>query len=616
MRPELVCTLALVACVALLGTSAEVGVKDTPSDLSLRVLSSHGTYRGLTPDGPIDPTAGSSERPSVPEGWTAFGMTIDWANYTLPDYPGMNRTVDGYTMEDSPIITNAGPNETLSAYFINDSNDLVAFDFATGSVTLLHSWNAEYISSDTDSELNAYETANGSVVGLYNIGFAAPYQYVSEEQYNLQNDSFLSVETSIANPGTYGQTGFGLLNMDGWMYWFGHYQEQMDFYNVYSGLLVQGDSLRSYYVGWNSPVYVPSVGQVIESINIVPWVEVLAVSLRFVAGEPRMVERVFNSSAENFISGLDDNNMPYFFKVLPNGTTLLWGIESDTSDGGSTYHDLEVWLFPDISEDRVESVTELGEVGTTDSSAMAFPDPSGYFLNGFNAVTGSATYQAPFLDPLNQTVIYATNSPWLNQYFASTGFASGFNSTGYAWDNQWVFAGGGGFENAVVEGAHVTVYWLPAYLSELRASGSVGSPIDLSVTNETRRSVSLNWQDPSFGSFTNISLAYGPNPASLSTMLFAGRATAIDVTDLVPGTTYYFVLVPWNGDEPGGPSNEVNATTRGEKPVAGGPLVPESEVVLLGALSVSTVATTIALRRLRPRKPSSDGAGSARKGSN
>jgi Fibronectin type III domain len=608
MRAAVVRASVLVVCVALLGASSAVGAGDSARVLSARGLSSSSGSLELESDRLIDPTAGSYEPPALPTGWTALGLTIDWNNYSLPDYPGMNRTVDGYTMEDSPVIATAGPNETLFAYFINDSNDLVEFDFATGVVTLLHSWNADYISSDSDNELNAYETSNGSVVGLYNIGFAAPYGFVSEEQYNLQNNSFLSVETSIANPGSYGQTGFGLLNMDGWMYWFGHYQEQMDFYNVYSGLLVQGEPLRSYYVGWNSPVYVPSVGQVIESINIVPYVEVLAVGLSYAGGEPVMEERVFNSSAESFISGLDDNNMPYFFKVLPNGTTLLWGIESDTSNGGSTYHVLEVWLFLDLSEDRVDSVTELGEVGTTDSASMAFPDPSGYFLNGYNSVTGSASYQAPFLDPLNRSIIYATNSQWFNQYFASTSFAGGQNGTGFSWYNEWTFAGGGGYENSVVDGDHVTVYWLPAYANELRDSRSVASPVNLSVTKVSRNSISVSWEDPPPGSFTNISLAYGTNPSAPATLLSTDDASSIEIPDLDPGTTYYFVLVPWNGNEVGGPSNEVNATTLGEKPVTASPSVPESEVVLLGASLVAVGTAVVERRRVRALRLPGNGA--------
>jgi hypothetical protein len=608
VRASIVCSLALVICVALVGLHLGAGPHDAPVD---RIQSGQPRVDPSPESGSdrlVNPKAGHFPQPAAPDGWTELGMTIDWTNYTLPDYPGMNRTVDGYTMEDSPVIATSGPNGTLIAYYINDSSDLVAYDFATRAVSLLHSWNADYISPDSDSELNAFDTANGSVVGLYNIGFAAPYGFVSEEQYNLQNATYTSAVTKIAKSGTYGQSGFGLLNMGGWMYWFAHYQAEMDFYNVYSGTLVQGQSLRSYYIGWNSPVYVPSVGQIIESINVEPYVEVLAVSLCFVAGEPRMLERVFNSSAENFISGADDNNMPYFFKVLPNGTTLLWGIESDTSTGGSTYHDLEVWLFPNLSYDRVDSVTELGEVGTTDTAAMAFPDSSGYYLNGFNSITGSASYQAPFLDPVSRSVIYSTNSQWFNRYFTSTNFASGYNTTGFSWYNEWTFAGGGGFENAIVQGDHVTVYWLPADVSELHASNSVGSPVDFSVTNESKTSISLAWEDPSTESFTNVTLAYGTAPAAPSTLLSVGHASSIDIQDLVPGTTYFFVLIPWNVGEVGGPSNEVSATTLGEKPIVGGSSVPELEFVVLGALALSLVAATVAVHSRRPRRPPSDGA--------
>ncbi len=104
----------------------------------------------------------------------------------------------------------------------------------------------------------------------------------------------------------------------------------------------------------------------------------------------------------------------------------------------------------------------------------------------------------------------------------------------------------------------------------------------LTVTGTTNRSVSLAWQNPESGTFTNITLEYGTSESVLSQHLSLGIDSSYIVTGLTAATTYYFEVQAWNGTAMGTPSNEVSTITSATPP----------PVVVVGASALTVTAST------------------------
>jgi len=128
---------------------------------------------------------------------------------------------------------------------------------------------------------------------------------------------------------------------------------------------------------------------------------------------------------------------------------------------------------------------------------------------------------------------------------------------------------------------------------------------DLVVTGTTTANVTLSWTNPRSGTFSNLTVEYGTNAASLHEHVSIGTVSAYTVVGLAPSTPYYFEVVAWNGSTQGAPSNVVSATTATPSGSGGGGLsAGELELVEIAAVALAVVALAVVLlRRRRPTRP-------------
>jgi hypothetical protein len=444
----------------------------------------------------LTPEHGSGDYPGPPSGWTQYNQTIDWVNYTLPNFPGTRYfCITPCFNMDSVVIAN-DPAGQLTAYYVATNQSLVAYDLETNTSTVLVStWLVNLTAADGPAMVRGFQDASGNVTVLFLMG-ATSTNKLAIQWYSLTNGSYDLVYTDIYNLYKYdvvdsGQ-GYGVLSATGWTYFMPN-STAIEVYNIFSNqsLILSTRGLPA----WNSPTYVPTASQVMEDVNDPSnhTVQVEVWNLSLIGGTPTISYRMLWSASESFITSNDANNMPYFFD--PNGSeTVTWGLGVSS---GANCHDLIVNLFQNLALDAVSGVVNTSQVCTSDSSVGAFWDTSGYYFNGYNGAYENAQYQAPFLDPLNESCIFASNSSWFNAFVTSHDFTRGagprvntwsfFTRTGYL----------DGFLNGNVPtnytGGILTVYWLPKYTDEFGpippippsisvspASGRVGSTVEVS----------------------------------------------------------------------------------------------------------------------------------------
>jgi hypothetical protein len=396
---------------------------------------------------------------------------------------------------DSVVIANNTLGQ-LTAYYVATNKSLVAYDLKTNTSTVLVPlWLTNLTAADGPAMLSGFQEPDGNVTVLYHMG-ATSTNRLTIEWYGVVNGSFDLVYTQIYNQYGYDVTdlgqGYGVLSDTGWTYFMPN-QTRIIAYNIYSNQTV--NQTTSALPGWNSPAYVPTANQVMADVNDYDnhTIQVEVWNLTQLGGSWTIDDRMLWSAANSAITGVDANNMPYYF--TPNGTqTLVWGL--GVSEGFAC-HNLVVDLYQNISEDNVSAVENTGAVCTTDMSVGAFWDTSGYAFNGYTGPTEDAEYQSPFLDPLNKSTVYANNSVWFNSYITSRDFTRGAGPR----VNTWSFFTISGFVNGFLNGnvptnftgGILTVYWLPEYTGEFGPipppplvisvnpdEGPVGSPVIVS----------------------------------------------------------------------------------------------------------------------------------------
>jgi hypothetical protein len=543
------CRVIIVALVLtmVLGGSLD-GVNVSQVGLPESHVSSNPTLS-------IDPSSNTS----VPSGWSFANRTIDWANYTLPYFPGTRYYNGPANILDSPVIATSPSTGTLTAYYVNGSSQLVAYSPGSAGVATIGTWPTNLSDYDSPSLVQGFQNASGNVTALYEMGAVAS-GYVWVAWYSLLNGSYHLANTTIFEGLTPVDIGLGAASTDGWVYWTDAEMVRVDFFNVYSGQLVTSSwpALNA----WNSPVFVPTADQIVEDSNcpLNNTIEVRVANLTFPDGSATVDSRTFWGGPYPFITGADSDNMPYFFNVTSFGT-LVWGLGANQEGPGATFHVVQISLNQNLTLDAILSVVDTGSIGTTDTGAFAFWDESGYFLDGYDGyVNGSdsAADQAPFLNPLTESVIYANNSDWFNNFLTSRNFAFGVGP----WINTWEFIGPTtGWENAVLYGSTenrscgsictMLLYWVPDPRSAM-TSGTPEPPYDL-TSRSTTTTITWTWSQSSANSLTNdtIYLFNGPNCSSSSFLRGSstnGPADTFTESGLTDGGARYSAFVTsWIG---------------------------------------------------------------------
>jgi Fibronectin type III domain len=554
----------------------------------------------------VVPASIHPEIPGNPSGWTDWNQPVSWKNYSLPYFAGTrdffsstSGSVDN--IFDSPVITQQNPTRTLTAYYVNSSGELLATNLVTGVSTNIHAWPTNWSNFNSPNMIQGYQGTNGTVSALYEMG-NIPLSgnshgyggYIWVAWLSLYNDTYRVANTTIDIGATEANYGQGAWTGNGWVFVSNNALTTVWYFNVYSHQLISLATMAP-LSNWNTPVYVPVVNTGVEDVNVPSnnTVEVRVFDVNFTTGT--IAWRSLWSGAESFITGQDENNMPYLFAETAGGMDL-WGIGSNSVGGGATYHDLEMRLYPNIASDAVLALTNTGSVGTTDANGGGYWDQSGYALNGYNGYGNSGTYQAPFIDPLNDSIIWATNSTWLNNFFDSQNFAFGAGP----WVNAWsFFPSTVHWEDAVLyDPGHPTtscgstcdllIYWLPSQTTEFaNTPPAPGTPTFSSVTVN---SATASWvQAPGGGILNDTDFLYtGGSCSGSATAISAGAATTYNFTGLIGGTTYSVSIAAWNVTGQGAFSNCAAFTTLAFGGGAAGP-GSSSLFVLVGGSAVAVV---------------------------
>ncbi len=545
-------TVAAVLAVALLAVSS-LPAGGVPAGAA----ASHAPP-SLGSVGPTGATPGPSRATvalSIPAGWTTWNQTIDWRNYSLPYFPGTRHWFSSTdNIFDTPVITDQNPSGVMTAYYVNASSQLLAESIPSGTTETLSAWPTNLSNFDSPSMLQAFQSWNGSVDVLYEMG-ELPTDYVWVAWYSLTNDSSYVVNTTIlGTPSVSQNVNLGVWNASGWVYYTNTAMTEIDFFNIFSHQLV---SLTAPALpAWNSAVYVPSAEQVVEDVDQVSNGTLLVRAFNLTAADTiAYVDRWGGS-----VVGADVENIPYLFRVA-GGRTTLWGLGAS----GAGNRVLNISLDRNLSQDGSPTTAPTGSFGTTDETAAAFWDTSGYFLNGYNSHV-SAAYQSAFADPLNRSEIVASNSTWFPTFFSTYNFGFG----GGPWINSWHFVGpSAGWEGAILQNGTASghscgtvctllIYWLPSMTNEFGPLNRTlpppvpripPPPTELTASNRTTTSVQLNWSNPAGGGLLNdtVYVALGSACGAPTTILSVGVTTEYTVAGLAGGTEYAFSVTAWNG---------------------------------------------------------------------
>ena len=256
---------------------------------------------------------------------TPYHVGVLTENITIPITFNSTTSGDGYV---SPIFSKYVPSGHLTMFFPlkNDSNNIWEYDLYThqgkilpfvmigqGSTTFGH----------YDNNIQPFIMYNGEILDLYSIGAngsGLPYQVYA---YYLNNNTLFHREFPFLTNATGTETAVQVSNS-----WFiGDFQPpsgstlQYAFaFNIFNGMFLN-TSFNIPLNAWNSIAYVEGTNLSIEQINdpsnntlvnIIFWIS----EINGVYHLNHLIKYFYSS----LITGMDENNMPYFERVLSNGT--------------------------------------------------------------------------------------------------------------------------------------------------------------------------------------------------------------------------------------------------------------------------------------------------------
>lgn len=515
-----------------------------------------------TTEAPPNPASCAAQSISIATAanWLALCAPIDWQNFTLPHFPTASATqevnivVDGVPNLDNPVVTDRGPNGQMTAFYIvwtGGASWLASYDLQTSTYTLLHQWAILNFQTAPDM-LHAYVSPYGTVPYVFTVG-TDNSSIVHVEEYWLTNGTYVDRTTAIsggvnANGGGYAANGYAwFYNTDtgsGTAYIIDPWDGQ-----VWSRSLPNSPDE-------NSIVFIPTTQTVVNeaslgnnTVYMEPWT--FNVTTDTFAYKP-----VWSPAYSGSLSAGVENDMPWFFKVFPNGTVETWGENADSGSSSTTFHTFVLWTFANVARDHETALLQDGKSGTGDQATVALWDSSGYSLNGYDHEGSTPQYQSPFNNPLNQSDIYASNSAWFNSFMTTTAWGWGSDASSPYWDDAWDFEAVSGWEFMTQTGAKTMLYWLPTYNS------TEFSAYDITPVTETGTSVSLAW-GPLPNGTTAENISYGTSENILNHNLAIGPYTSDGVYGLSPNTTYYFEVTAWDGTTELNITDEVSVMTVG-----------------------------------------------------
>lgn len=226
-------------------------------------------------------------------------------------------------------------------------------------------------------------------------------------------------------------------------------------------------------------------------------------------------------------------------------THLSLGLESSTTVGGlvpaTTY-----WFALVAWNGAIPGPPSVEVEGTT----VSLPAISSLNVTGVNETWIALEWTNPTAPFTNLTVEYGNSSTDLSIHLSLGVIAPEYTVLGLHPASTYWFevvpwnANFAGFGSPKVEGT------------------TVGLPVvsGFQVTTATVSSITLAWTNPTTP-FTNLSVEFGISPTGLVHSESVGRVTGYVVTDLAPGTDYWFSVVAYDGSLSGPASAEIEGAT-------------------------------------------------------
>ena len=405
-----------------------------------------------------------------------YFTNIAFVNFTIPNYNPLllydkgyyvSSTVTGsYNDYTSVIMSRYNTFHTLGFYYINNSMDLVFYNYFSNTTNILinnmHILDFNYMSSDGYGYLNYYQNLNGSIEWLYWYGNESGYYHVYE--FNLYTGILTNINTTIIFQSSIYQ--IEMFNSNGYLL---YSSESNDTVIVFSntGQIYKSKVANFNFPEGNSPEYVPTTNTFEESYSS-------GSTIYFTLAQFNTTTNTFANltlSANTGVSSSSDvNNNPTYITTLTNGTILMYGL-SMASNTVFNYNTL--YIYKNITKDSM-GASYYGH------SLWSSELQSNNVIISQSQLIQQGSYGYPYNTVENSVFPFIYFNP-INSY--TNGYASAFESSNSRWFNNLLFnvtyydttstglydiAGYNGYLNyipTVKATNQITMYWLPQYTS-------------------------------------------------------------------------------------------------------------------------------------------------------
>lgn len=447
---------------------------------------------------PVNATAIQNNNTNV-GGFTVYNTTIDWQNYTLPNYNHNQENVNANTGAyrggmhgyNIPIFSRHNVFNNAGFIYQNTNNKLVFYDIQNNTeIILTNSWHnltLYYKGTNgwaTRSEYFYTQYNNGSMDDVWNWGNVSGYMWL--QVYFFNNNTYYYANSTILTNNTIGNSGY-----------YGWYQLALNATFYYS---YRDTNSNDYYIGYGAYVFSFNKGLILNSgagladadtslnsLQSIPNIDALVVtddsgssfSGTVTASLFALAKFNFNTNTFSYyMVGTDqttNNNNPWYFIQESNGTYKISQYEN-TANGGTSYqYQYAYWNSTSNTWSGLTQITVGSQVNVETMTNNQIVSNSG-IISGLDAgaITGATpTYgYAPYINYSNKSMLQSSNS-WFNEMFAKgltngTSFSPFINVMVAGYNNYEMYI----YPTQAINNSKVTVYWLPAYTKEFLNSVS------------------------------------------------------------------------------------------------------------------------------------------------
>ena len=477
---------------------------------------------------------------SVNEGWVGFkgyNTTIDTKTITLPNvnltqaFPSsFNQTIT----RTNVILSTHNKYNTPVLFYINTTHYLVVQFINNNTVMPLHYW--KYYNYSTlllnVNDINPLDfiNQNGTVIALWGASLnritTTGYEYVYTEYYYLNNNTYGYFNTTLVDNSNGGlHHGFDIkpISNGNWIWvtnnsYTGFTLDYTPFtvYNIYS---------KDYYnVSFYNSLHNTSESLFSENSleSIYGYNEVTAFETN---GTSLYITDVFyNVSSHNFSFksilwnlgysvGGGDNNAPFYYRYLSNGTAEIYGMNRLQSSSPYQYYNVAYYEKPNTLNGLNYSVnnTHLIYSSTTNYITLTEEGSGTVYSQSGLSPAGQNTQSLMFANLNNKTAYESTNSSF-NILYNKSIVASGFY-TEYDGFSTISNSGNINFFQPYTSSNKIIIYWLPIYTVTIKENGlsNINFTYTLNGTTYTQTTQEKNYTFPNGNYSLSVNAVTGYN---------------------------------------------------------------------------------------------------------